>query len=402
LVLFELHTRTQFIPPSPLLNSRYDELSVIFLFSSCVYFAVFPALPSRATQSLQKMSINSSGAVLMEPLSNGRRPGPPTGPPTSYPRPTGPSNACHLPPVRQSQNPSNGAWHGNPMPLPYEASGVHSLNSSSSPPGPGPSSSPMLMRSGCRMGGTPLPTAPNRPPSSNYANHSPRPMPPPGTSPRALIGPLQQPQAQLMRGQRPPSGSGSPIMSPVNMSSINSSSSGVPVNGSYNGGQQQRPPMPPPHHLQVRRGPRVPSVARGPQPTSVEPTRLRDGRKIKEVQRQQQGNPSSGEAGEGAAHRGPHRFTGPGKNGMAAKQNNKTEPQPIKTTVGADESWVKGLTYSTWIDSPRGNLNDLDSKEGPYKRHGGNGKNRRKPQKKHSSRSSNSGGVMEMLRNLFR
>ncbi|KAL7698671.1 hypothetical protein NQL31_001516 [Lotmaria passim] len=353
------------------------------------------------------MSINGSGAILMEPMPNSRRPGPPMDPHNVYPRPTSSSsNQCHLPPVQQGQPPNNGIWRGGYM--------------RSRPPVSPP---PMVMLDTTGKVNVPLPLAPHPPPPSmNYKAPGPRPMRK-GMPPQPL-GPVISSAGIARPGQRPPSGPSSPIMPPASTVNLSTGMASAAVNVSHNMGPQQheqydmqRPPLapprlpqPPPQKQQLRRDPRVRSVARGPQPTCVEPTRLRDGRKIKDVQCQQRRQSGDQDHSQGEAHHRPHRFTGPGKNDPGPNKNGSPnhmdnhEPKRVKTTVGNDESWVKGLTYSTWIDSPRGNLNDLDSKDGPYKRQAAHGsrQHRRKPHKKTSSTSSNSGGLLEMLRNLFR
>ncbi|KPA75287.1 hypothetical protein ABB37_08588 [Leptomonas pyrrhocoris] len=355
------------------------------------------------------MAIKGSGAVLMEPLSSGRCPMTGVGPSMNYLYPSRANNTLQLPPVPQCHAPNSGAWQGGPMP----ASPMNTQVVLSGSPRPGSSfSSPArMMRGGggkAEFIGSPMlpthPMPPHPPQTLNFPIRSPRQMLP-GAPTRSLVGP---PPGVPHEQHRTHNGFTHTYVPPVDVSSMDTSTSSAPVAGPRKAGAQ-RPfiaplsQQPPPG----RRSLHVRSVARGPQPTSTDPTRLRDGRKIKDVQRQQQ---QQQQQGQGSPVGGPHRFTGPGKNGLAAKQNNNTnrnnnnhsEPKPIKTTVDNDESWVKGLTNSIWIDSPRGNLNDLDAKEGSYKRQGGHANRRRRQQKSDSTSSSTSGGVMEMLRSLFR
>ncbi|KPI85043.1 hypothetical protein ABL78_5905 [Leptomonas seymouri] len=321
------------------------------------------------------MSINNSGAVLMEPIPQGQRPAPSTG------------LHIKLPPVHQSQTQSNGAWRGGPMPPPPMC--VNAIHASPMPPASNGSSPRMMGRRVSESSGAHM-HPPHTLHTLSHPNHSPRQMPQ-GAPPRSLVGPSPAISASV-NSQR----------MPMLITGVSATTNSGPMTD-----PRKRMSMPhvAPHPPQQapQRTPFSRPVARGPQPTSVEPTRARDGRKIKDVQ-------SNQTAGEGKdVQRKPHRFTGPGKRGMVrshqndAKSLNNLGSKPIKTTVGNDESWVKGLTFSTWIDSPRGNLNDLESKEGPYKRQAGcANKRRRKLDRKPSSTSSHSGGVLEMLRNLFR
>lgn len=180
--------------------------------------------------------------------------------------------------------------------------------------------------------------------------------------------------------------------------------------------QQRQPPQQQQQQQQQSRGrgrgPHVKPATRGPQPTSVEPTRLLDGRRIRDVEKRQQ------QIAE--AQRGPHAFNGPTKGSPTAASRppkpprREDEVRKIKTTVGNDDTWMKGLTYSTWVDSPRGTLNDLD-REGPYKRQPGGNKRGQQSKDKQSrrrrdnkdtssegSRNGKSNSLLDALRNLFR
>lgn len=152
---------------------------------------------------------------------------------------------------------------------------------------------------------------------------------------------------------------------------------------------------------QVLQGQRVKSVARGPQPSSVEPTRLANGKKIKKTDKQQS---------QVAEARPEHyTFTGPTKSAMKIRKAQLQQQRrganvgkEIKTTVGNDSSWMKGLTYSTWVDSPKGTLHKLDH-EGPYKRRP---KTKNNPNKNRGRKTRSNMGktslLLEALRNLFR
>ncbi|KAG5506469.1 hypothetical protein JKF63_05972 [Porcisia hertigi] len=155
--------------------------------------------------------------------------------------------------------------------------------------------------------------------------------------------------------------------------------------------------QPPP----VRRGRRVMPVARGPQPTSVEPTRLTNGKKIKAVETL---HTQSEEA-----QRDHHAFTGPSKSALRQRRTQQVrqgrstnEGEQIKTTVGNDDSWMKGLTYSTIIDSPKGSFKTIDC-EGPYKRRPRTRRSNNHENREDANYSSASkwNSLLVALRNLF-
>ncbi|GET88161.1 hypothetical protein, conserved [Leishmania tarentolae] len=151
---------------------------------------------------------------------------------------------------------------------------------------------------------------------------------------------------------------------------------------------------------QILPRPCVMSVARGPQPTSVEPTRLPNGKKIHHVDRQKL---PSGEA------RPTHKtFTGPSKSAMIKRKEQLYQKKaganvekPINTTAGNDNSWMKGLTYSTWVDSPKGNLKEVDN-EAPYKRQPKNKAPNTNTERKDVTNMGKASFLLEALRNLFR
>ncbi|AYU78383.1 hypothetical protein, conserved [Leishmania donovani] len=151
---------------------------------------------------------------------------------------------------------------------------------------------------------------------------------------------------------------------------------------------------------QLLQSQRVMSVARGPQPSSVEPTRLANGKKIKTDKQRPQVAEAKPEH---------YAFTGPTKSAMKIRKAQLQQQRrganlgkEIKTTVGNDNSWMKGLTYSTWVDSPKGPLHKLDH-EGPYKRRPKtkNNSNKNRGRKTRSNMGKTS-LLLEALRNLFR
>ncbi|CBZ14597.1 conserved hypothetical protein [Leishmania braziliensis MHOM/BR/75/M2904] len=212
-------------------------------------------------------------------------------------------------------------------------------------------------------------------------------LPPPGAH-GSSAGPRPVPPHVQSRGPAPPVSPNTAhgMSRPVNWSAM--SGNPGPVNW-------------PPASSQVQQGQHVMPVARGPQPNSVEPTRLRNGKKIKDVERRQQQI-------AGAPHE-HQTFSGPTKSAVLRRkeqlqlqQRDANSGKHIKTTVGNDNSWVKGLAYSTWVDSPKGTLNHLD-REGPYKRQPKGNRNLRKNKRTVSRNSMGKSSLLvEALRNLFR
>lgn len=103
-----------------------------------------------------------------------------------------------------------------------------------------------------------------------------------------------------------------------------------------------------------------------------------------------------------------HAFTGPTKSAMKKRKVQLQQQRcganlgkEIKTTVGNDNSWMKGLTYSTWVDSPKAALHELDH-GGPYKRRP---KTKNNPNKNRGRKTRSNMGktslLLEALRNLF-
>lgn len=199
-----------------------------------------------------------------------------------------------------------------------------------------------------------------------------------------------------------------------------------------------------------------PPVSRGPQPTCAKPTRLPNGQRIKvkpqtpsEVpaqlavyhstrrtsrfasMRQLPGgvqltdncnsdDDTSDDSSECAARNGAgkkgkkgggHIKTGPGA-GVSRKPP-ATQPKvaspnarKIKTTIGNDESWMRGLTYTTWVDSPTNSARS-GCENAPYKRKANNHPRRRKKETgSNGGMSSNTGSsekktFVERLKSLF-
>lgn len=141
--------------------------------------------------------------------------------------------------------------------------------------------------------------------------------------------------------------------------------------------------------------PVVAPVARGPQPTSVEPTRTRDGRRIKPQPTADAAARRVGSADKSSE--GNKLRTGPPK-GEVMKM---TKPQEIKTTVKNDESWVKGLTYSTFIDSPVMSFRQNGGGQ-HYQRQRCNGRARRRSDGSSRSEGKGTSKFVETLRNLFK
>ncbi|KAK7195550.1 hypothetical protein NESM_000483300 [Novymonas esmeraldas] len=341
------------------------------------------------------MTSNASGAMLMEqlPIARGHGGGlPPRATHSPQPQP-----CVSGPPLPMMRQPMNGDRRGVPAHVhpgggpgmggrPMLSGQVTPQHSGSAPHSGQPPlmMGPSVSHSGVGSGSPPM-MMPHPPPPGTYGSPAgPRPVPP------------------HMQNRGPPNAPHMP---------------GVPMNGrpmSGGSGPAYRPrPQPPQqspqqspqqqHQQQMRRGQPVVSVARGPQPTSVQPTRLLDGRKIKDVERRQQ------QLAE--AQREHQAFNGPTKDALKHRKENHQrrgdEVKEIKTTVGNDEAWVKGLTYSTWVESPKASLDTLDH-DGPYKRQAGtrpakDGKNRRKNRRDASHNSSSkSNSLIEALRNLFR
>ncbi|KAG5480743.1 hypothetical protein CUR178_05878 [Leishmania enriettii] len=318
------------------------------------------------------MSMNATGGTLMEPLAAPCRAGDVEGSgapvvsanangaaqkPISRP-PNDPSQSSTHP-LPALRRPLNGEWHEISSPQKPHLHPSNALHNAT----------PHMMR---KTGGTgsPLmmPHLPS-PPGGPGCCASPRPAPP--------------------RMQR--------CGPPLHASHTTSSRNTGPIDWSAMSGSSgpwNRCQLP----SQARRSELVMSVARGPQPTSVEPTRLMNGKKIKDVERRQQA----------AETQRKHNFTGPAKAAVGQhkegqqRQRQDANSRTIKTTVGSDDSWMKGLTYSTWVDSPKG-LSSGVEREGPYKRRPRSRKKNRENSKgvsrDHMGKSSL---LMEALRNLFR
>ncbi|KAG5480024.1 hypothetical protein LSCM1_06445 [Leishmania martiniquensis] len=322
------------------------------------------------------MSTNASGATLMAPLAAACRTGgdgrsgalvdgvdgnEAAHKPIHWtPRNSSQSSSHPLPALRQ---PVSGEWRGIPLPQQPQPRSGNALRNAA----------PHMMRG--KNGGTSTgcpPMMPHVPPPGAYCCcSSPRPAP------------------SRMQKCGPP-----PHVGPKTPSRADGRVDWSAIPGSSGPCNSCALPS------QARWNERVMPVARGPQPTSVEPTRLMNGKKIKDVERQQQ------QAAE--TRRKQHNFIGPAKgaNGQRKEQpqqpqRHKVDSRNIKTTVGNDESWIKGLTYSTWVDSPKG-LSIESGRGGPYKRRPKTSRKSRKDRegvsRDHMGKSSL---LMEALRNLF-
>lgn len=194
------------------------------------------------------------------------------------------------------------------------------------------------------------------------------------------IPPQQQQQQQKQMRPYPPQGSYNPN-SGANNRSVAGQSSGM-ENGNA-----------------VRK---VRSVARGPQPTNSDPIRLRNGRRIKDAQKEQEMRDAANAraaAGGGELKSGPmkdHGGTLKKKNTQVRLAGDKKRDgrRPLRTTQGQDNKWMTGLTDATWVDSPRTSRHNS-----PYKRRPG-GK-RRNIGDAASSESAQSGGFVAKLKALF-
>ncbi|KAG5502657.1 hypothetical protein JIQ42_05726 [Leishmania sp. Namibia] len=312
------------------------------------------------------MSMNASGETLMEPLAAPCRAGGVEGSgapvvsanangaaqkPISR-SPKDPSQSS-TPPLPALKRPLNGEWHGisSQQPHPHPGNALHNATPHMTRKTGGTGGQPMMPHLPAPLGGP------------GYCA-SPRPAPPR----MQRCGPTLH--ASLTTSSR--------NTGPIDWSAISGSS------GPWNRCQLSS---------QAPRSELVMSVARGPQPTSVEPTRLMNGKKIKDVERRQQA----------AETQRKHNFTGPAKAAVGQQPRMQdANSRKIKTTVCSDDSWMKGLTYSTWVDSPKGVSSDVE-REGPYKRRPRsrkkNRENRKGVSRDHMGKSSL---LMEALRNLFR